>query len=401
MPIAEIISVGTELLFGEIVDTNASFLAQELVERGVTLHRKTVLGDNLERLQAGILTALDRADIVLLGGGLGPTPDDLTREAIAAALGETPAEDPALLAWLEGLYTARGREMPQINRKQAWLIPSAEALPNPVGTAPGWLVKKGDKLIVALPGPPREMKRMWREQVLPRLPLPNLALRHTTVHTQGIGESNLAELLGDALQGANPSIGTYARKTGVDVRVAASAPTENEASTLLEPVLQDVREKLRRWTWGEDSQTLAGALQEALAGRTLGVIEAGSAGHLCTLLAGQTGFHDAAVTENHARLITLGLTPVTLRDAGLVSEKAAQELAAGAREHLDADVGLAVVVSAAGENAGQAYAALDAGDLQKTVAVNWPGDPDQIRERAAVAALALAYRWLRPGGWEG
>lgn len=405
MPIAEIISVGTELLFGEIVDTNASFLAQELAERGVTLHRKTVLGDNLERLQAGILTALGRADIVILGGGLGPTPDDLTREAIAAALGETPQEDPALLAWLEGLYTARGREMPQINRKQTWLIPSAEALPNPVGTAPGWFVRyrtpQGEKLIVALPGPPREMKKMWREQVLPRLPLPNLALLHTTVHTQGIGESNLAELLGDVLQGANPSIGTYARKTGVDVRVAASAPTESEAGTLLAPVLQDVREKLRRWTWGEDTDTLAGAVERALAGRTLGVIEAGSAGQLCTLLAGQPSFHDAAVTENHARLITLGLTPVTLRDAGLVSEQAAQELAAGARAHLDAAVGLAVVVSTVGDNAGQAYAAIDTGEQQKSVSLNWHGEPDQIRERAAVAALALAYRVLRVGGWEG
>lgn len=401
MPIAEIISVGTELLFGEIVDTNASFLAQELVERGVTLHRKTVLGDNLERLQAGILTALGRADIVLLGGGLGPTDDDLTREAIAAALGETPTEDPELLAWLEGLYTARGREMPQINRKQAWLIPSAEALPNPVGTAPGWFVRKDDKLIVALPGPPREMLRMWRDQVLPRLPLPNRVLLHSTIHTQGIGESNLAELLAGLTQGANPSIGTYARKTGVDVRVAASADSVAEARALLTPTLEQVRETLKRWTWGEDAQTLAGALQEALAGRRLGVIEAGSAGHLCTLLAGQAGFHDAAVTQDHARLITLGLTPVTLRDAGLVSERAAQELAAGAREHLDADVGLAVVVSAVGENAGQAYAALDSGDIQKTVALNWPGDPDQIRERAAVAALALAYRSLRVGGWEG
>ena len=400
MPIAEIISVGTELLFGEIVDSNAAFLAQELAARGVTLHRKTVLGDNLERLQQGIQTALGRADIVILGGGLGPTPDDLTREAIAAALNETPHEDPALLAWLRGLYSARGREMPEINRKQAWLIPSAQALPNPVGTAPGWFVQRGEQLIVALPGPPREMKKMWREQVLPRLPLPNVTLLHTTVHTQGIGESNLAELLGDVLNGANPSIGTYARKTGVDVRVAASAPTEAEARALLQPTLEQVREKLRRWTWGEDADTLAGAVGQALAGRTLGVIEAGSAGQLCTLLAGQPGFHDAAVTENHARLITLGLTPVTLRDAGLVSEQAARELAAGAREHLDAAVGLAVAVSVSGENAGQAYAALDTGDLQKSVALNWPGDPEQIRERAAVAALALAYRTLRPGGWE-
>lgn len=398
MLLAEIISVGTELLFGEIVDTNAAFLARELGERGVILHRKTVLGDNLGRVSAAITLALSRADLVILGGGLGPTDDDLTRESIADALGETPGEDPELLAWLEGLYAARGREMPQVNRKQTWLIPSAEALPNPVGTAPGWFVRTGGKYVVALPGPPREMHRMWREQVLPRLPLPDHALVSTTIHTQGIGESNVAELLAGLTQNANPSVATYARKTGVDVRVAASAETEAGARELMAPLLETVRAHLSRWTWGEDGQTLAGALGDGLAGRSLGVIEAGSAGALCGLLADTAGFLDAAVTGDHARLITLGLTPVTLRDAGLVSEGAALELAAGAREHLGADIGLAVVVSVTGENAGQVHAAISSTKGHKAASVNWPGDAAQMRERAAVTALALAYRALRAGG---
>ena len=402
MLLAEIISVGTELLFGEIVDSNAAFLARELGARGVTLHRKTVLGDNLGRVSEGLALALSRADLVIVGGGLGPTDDDLTREAIAAVMQETPAEDPELLAWLRGLYEARGRVMPEVNRKQAWLIPSAEALPNPVGTAPGWFVRRqtegGEKIIVALPGPPREMHKMWREQVLPRLPLPGRALVHTTIHTQGIGESNVAEILGELTRQANPSVATYFRKTGVDVRVAASADTEAEARALLAPVLDVVRGKLARWTWGEDGQTLAGAVGQQLAGRTLGVIEAGSAGALSLLLADEPAFHDAAVTQDHRRLITLGLTPVTLKEAGLVSEQAARELAAGAREHLASDVGLSVVVGVTGERAGQAYAALDTGTLQKTVTVNWPGDPEQVRERAAVAALGLAFRALAAGG---
>ncbi|MFC4638097.1 CinA family nicotinamide mononucleotide deamidase-related protein [Deinococcus hohokamensis] len=395
MLLAEIISVGTELLFGEIVDSNAAFLARELGARGLTLHRKTVLGDNLERVKEAITLALSRADLVILGGGLGPTDDDLTREAIAAALNETPAEDPALIAWLEGLYAARGRVMPQINRKQAWLIPSAEALPNPVGTAPGWYVRVGDKVIVALPGPPREMQPMWREQVLPRLPLPQRALHATTVHTQGIGESNLAELLGDLTRQANPSVATYARKTGVDVRVAASAETPEAARELAGPVLAQVRTLLARWTWGEDGDTLAGAVTRALSGRTLGVIEAGSAGALCTLLADEPSFLDAAVTQDHRRLITLGLTPVTLHAQGLVSEQAARELAAGAREHLGAQVGLAVVTGTQGERAGQTFVALDTGEAQHTAALDWPGNAEQTRERAAVLALALAYRSLR------
>ncbi|MFC4426670.1 CinA family nicotinamide mononucleotide deamidase-related protein [Deinococcus navajonensis] len=395
MLLAEIISVGTELLFGEIVDSNAAFLARELGARGLTLHRKTVLGDNLERVREAITLALSRADLVILGGGLGPTDDDLTREAIAAALGETPTEDPALIAWLEGLYTARGRVMPQINRKQAWLIPSAEALPNPVGTAPGWYVRVGEKVIVALPGPPREMQPMWREQVLPRLPLPDRALYATTVHTQGIGESNLAELLGDLTRQANPSVATYARKTGVDVRVAASAETPEAARDLAEPVLAQVRTALARWTWGEDDDTLAGAVTRVLAGRSLGVIEAGSAGALCTLLADEPSFLDAAVTQDHRRLITLGLTPVTLHAQGLVSEQAARELAAGAREHLGAEVGVAVVTATHGERQNQTFVALDTGEAQHTASVDWPGNAEQIRERAAVLALALTYRALK------
>lgn len=403
MLLAEIISVGTELLFGEIVDSNAAFVARQLAARGVTLHRKTVLGDNLGRVSEGIRLALSRADLVIVGGGLGPTDDDLTREAIAAVLEETPREDPGLLAWLEGLYAARGRVMPQVNRKQAWLIPSAEALANPVGTAPGWFVRTAgqdgrDKFVVALPGPPREMHRMWREQVLPRLPLPDHALHAVTLHTQGIGESNVAELLGELTRAANPSVATYARKTGVDVRVAASAPTMEEARTLAAPVLDRVREQLARWTWGEDGDTLAGAVTRALAGRTLGVIEAGSAGALSLLLADEPGFLDAAVTVDHARLITLGLTPVTLQGAGPVSEAAARELAAGAREHLGAEVGLAIVTTPSGDLAGQTYVALSTEDLDHTAHLDWPGDPAQIRERAAVAALALAYRSLRPQG---
>ncbi|UBV42422.1 CinA family nicotinamide mononucleotide deamidase-related protein [Deinococcus taeanensis] len=401
MLIAEIISVGTELLFGEIVDSNAAFLARELGARGVTLHRKTVLGDNLDRLTAAITLALSRADLVILGGGLGPTDDDLTREAIAAALNETPREDPIQLAHLRGLYEARGRHMPELNRKQAWLIPSAEALPNPVGTAPGWFARTTrdghPRLLAALPGPPREMQRMWREQVLPRLPLPDAALVHTTVHTHGIGESNLAELLGDLTRQGNPSVATYARATGVDVRVAASAPTPEEALALQVPALTQVRAALARWTWGEDRQTLAGVVQAALHGRTLGVIEAGSAGVLSTLLADQPGFLDAAVTQDHRRLITLGLTPVTLKGPGLVSEQAARELAGGAREHLGADLGLAVVVQATGDGAGQAHAALSNGEQVALTSVNWPGDAAQLRERAAVAALALAARTLP--GW--
>lgn len=392
---AEIISVGTELLLGEILDSNAAFLARELAAGGLTLHHKQTVGDNLERLQAAIREALSRADLVILGGGLGPTDDDLTREAIASLLNETPGVDPELLSHLRGLFESRGRTMPEANVKQAWLIPSAEALPNPVGTAPGWFVRTSEgKFIVALPGPPREMQRMWREQVLPRLPLPARSLYAVTLHTGGIGEGNVAELLGELTREANPSVATYARLYGTDVRVAASAGSPHEAEEMAAPVLQRVRLDLARFIWGEDGQTLPGVLGEALSGRTLAVTEAGSGGQLSLWLSELPGFLGGRVTSSHEQLLALGLTPVTLSTHGAVSEAAALELARGAREGSGADLGLAVTGETGTGEAGVFWVAFS-GAGEHSTRLDWPGDPAQQRERAATAALLLALRALR------
>lgn len=404
---AEIISVGTELLLGEIVDTNAAFVARELSLRGVTLQRKATVGDNLERLSGLIRESLSRADLVILGGGLGPTDDDLTREGIAAVAGEIPAEDPELLAWLSDLFTSRGRTMAPINRKQAWLIPSASALPNPLGTAPGWFVtlpqghEFAGKLIAALPGPPREMNRMFREELLPRLNLPAWAFYAVTLHTAGIGESDVATRLGDLTKIANPSVATYARKTGTDVRVAASAENAEEAQRLAEPVLEQARASLGHFIWaeektGEAPATLAGAVVKLLAGRSLALVEAGSGGTLALQFAGVSVLKGAAISDDHATLLTLGLTPVTLANHGVCSGAAALELARGAREQFGAEVGLSVCAAAEGEQQGQVAIAIIGEGIERSASVNWPGDAGQVRERAASTALNLAFRALSP-----
>lgn len=406
---AEIISVGTELLLGEIVDSNAAFVARELAARGVTLWRKATVGDNLERIGNLIRESLSRADLVILGGGLGPTDDDLTRESIAAVAGETPAEDPALLAWLDNLFISRGRVMAPINRKQTWLIPSAQALPNPLGTAPGWFVtlppehEFAGKMIAALPGPPREMTRMFREELLPRLNLPEWTFWAVTLHTAGIGESNVAELLGALTRVANPSVATYARRSGTDVRVAASAASLTEAEGLAAPVLAQVRAALGQYIWAEEQPgdvppTLASAVAGRLAGRSLAVVEAGSGGSLAVQFAGNVALRGAAISDDHATLLTLGLTPVTLGEAGLGSEAAALELARGARERFGADVGLSVSAVTQGEAAGQVAVAIVGEGLERSALVNWPGDAGQVRERAATTALNLAFRAL--GQWQ-
>src|SRR5690606_32092370 len=184
---AELLSVGTELLLGEIVDTNSAFLAADLASRGVDVLWSARVGDNRERIGLLIAQALERSDLVILGGGLGPTDDDLTRDAVADVVGEQQSRDEELVTWLRVRFASRGRSMPERNLQQADVIPSATVLPNPIGTAPGWLVRTRragrKRVIVTLPGPPRELQRLWREQAVPRPELPTSTLFGRTSKT--------------------------------------------------------------------------------------------------------------------------------------------------------------------------------------------------------------------------
>ncbi len=222
---AELLAVGSELTSGETRDTNGGELARSLSLEGVAVRRITALPDELDLVSAHFRDALETVDLVVATGGLGPTPDDLTREAIAAVVGEEPTVDPALEAWLRALFGRRGIALPELNLKQAWLIPSATSIPNANGTAPGWWVERPDgRLAVLLPGPPRELRPMWSDWVLPRLRERGLGDGRLvrTLRTYGIGESHVAELLGERmLRAPNPVIATYARADWLDVRIAA------------------------------------------------------------------------------------------------------------------------------------------------------------------------------------
>lgn len=285
---AHILSIGSELILGHLTDTNATFLAQELVALGIELLHVTQVGDDRPRLARTIASAAASADLVICSGGVGPTDDDLTREAIADVMGETPEVDPALLATLEAFFAGRGLAMPARNRKQAWLIPSAEPLPNPIGTAPGWFVRRGNGIIVSMPGVPREMTRMWREQVVPRLKgrLPARAIRTVTFRTIGIGESAAEQLLEDLVKVPNPIVATYAKDDGVHIRVTGVAETVEAADALRDAAARQVAARLEPYVYGIDNTSLPSALLTLLRDRnqTLAIADHGGGGRFASLL---------------------------------------------------------------------------------------------------------------------
>jgi nicotinamide-nucleotide amidase len=305
---AVLLAVGSELTTGETRDTNGGELARALASSGVHVHRILALPDDLALVTAAFRDALSSVDLVVTTGGLGPTPDDLTREALAAAVGEVPVVDPELEAWLRDLFGRRGVPLLEVNLKQAWRIPSSTAIPNPNGTAPGWWVDRPDgRAAVLLPGPPREMRAMWSDWVLPRLRERHLGDGRVvrTLRTYGIGESHVAELLGDAmLRRANPVVATYARMDWLDVRVTAvDEPAADEpaavhepaadgvpartADAILEEAVTGIRATLAGYVWAEGETSWSDLVSSAAsaAGVRLAIVEVGTTGTLGALLA--------------------------------------------------------------------------------------------------------------------
>jgi len=285
---AEIISIGTEILLGDILDTNAQFIARRLPALGIDLYFMHQIGDNRDRLAALLRQAFHRSDLILTTGGLGPTEDDVTRDAIADLLGETPEVDPRLEEELRAWFARRGAPMPERNLKQAWLTPSTRAIPNPRGTAPGWWAEKNGTLVVAMPGPPAEMARMWEKEVAPQLErrATGAVIVSRTVKTAGLGEGTVDEMISPLLQSTNPTIGVYAKADGIHLRVTAKSPTRAEAESLIEPVVDSLRAILGGVIWGEDDDTFELAVGRLLKerGLTIATMESATGGLLASTL---------------------------------------------------------------------------------------------------------------------
>jgi nicotinamide-nucleotide amidase len=288
---AYILSIGSELTQGHLTDTNATFLAQELNAIGAELLHVVQCSDHRGRLTAQLKRAIDEADLVICTGGIGPTEDDLTREAIADAVGETPTISEPLLAEIRAFFAGRGLTMPERNGKQAWIIPSSDVLPNPIGTAPGWFVYKDGKAIVAMPGVPREMKRMWSEQALPRINerLSGEKYSAITIKTIGIGESALEDSIQDLVAVENPIVATYAKDDGVHVRVTGIAESVVEAVALRDAAVDEIRRRVARHIYAYDSDPLAVVLARLIErhGLRLAINDHGGGGQFASMMLGE------------------------------------------------------------------------------------------------------------------
>lgn len=404
---AEIISVGTELILGEIIDTNAPYLASQLPQLGVDLYWVTQVGDNKARLVEALQRAWGRSDLVLVTGGLGPTEDDVTRECIAEMLGEQMAVDPDLENWLRDLFAKIGQEMPERNLKQATLIPSASALPNPRGSAPGWWVTRDGKTIVAMPGPPGEMQRMWRKEVRERLRrrLDRAVIQSRTLKLVGIGEANVDEMLSPLLRSTNPTIGVYARLTGVELRLTAKARTTEEAERIIAPMEEKIRAIMGDCIWGVDDQVLEKVVGDLLLDRglTIAIMESCTGGLLANLITDVPGssryFKGGLVAYSNEVKIALGVSEGLLAKYGAVSSETAEAMAKAARDYMKSDVGVGVTGVAGpepveGKPVGTIYIGLTDGTVTHSIHTIFPQHRVRIKRYAAVGALAQLRRLL-------
>ena len=296
---AEVLSIGTELLLGQILDTNAQYLCDRLADLGIDVLYLSTVGDNLGRAKETIERALSRSDLVVTTGGLGPTEDDLTRETIAAVLGETPEVDAQLERELRAWFAGRGMQMPERNRKQAWLIPSARPIPNPNGTAPGWDTRARGKRIVSFPGVPREMRWMWEHTVEPSLSSGAL-LRSRTLKLLGIGESHAEEVLGDLVRSTAPTLVTKAKDDGIHVRITDKDTDVSAMDARIAAMEEQVRGRLGKYLWGTDDDTLPAVIGAALTARgwLLATAESLSAGDLTRTISeadGSSEWYDRGV----------------------------------------------------------------------------------------------------------
>jgi nicotinamide-nucleotide amidase len=395
---AEILCVGTELLLGNITNGNARWLAEQLASLGIPHLRQQVVGDNRERLIAAVREAAGRCRVLITTGGLGPTPDDLTTEAIAAAFGASLEERPEALAAIEARLAARGRALSPSLRRQALLPPDAQLLPNPTGTAPGmiWTPQPGFTLLT-FPGVPSEMRAMWQATAAPWLRSAGLAggvFASRLLRFWGLAESRLAERVADLLEGDNPTVAPYAGAGEVKLRLTARGESRLAAQALLEPLEAEIRARLGACCFGVDADSLASVVLELLRQRdeTVAVAESCTGGALGSALAAVPGASDGfqggvIAYANAVKQTLLGVSETTLAVHGAVSDPVALAMATGVRRLTGASWGIAVT-GIAGPSGGSA--AKPVGLVHIALA-----GPDGTRSEAVRFSASRGRAWIQ------
>jgi len=405
---AELVSVGTELLLGEITDTNATYISQSLAKIGVDVHFRHTVGDNLGRIVQVLREAMRRCDVIIICGGLGPTQDDLTREAVAEVTGRPLQRIPAAEQKLREFFASRGRIPSESNFKQCMVPRGGRLLHNACGTAPGLLVEHNDTIFVALPGPPPEMRMMLENSVLPYLRQQVAAEQGGALYTRvlrlcDIGESTVADELADIISGqTDPTIALYASPAEVKVRLATKAGSEAEARRRIEPVEAQIRARLGSHVYGADDETMEVAVGKALQekGATLATAESCTGGLISdriTNVPGASNYFLAGyvVYSNQAKINLLGVPAEIIARHGAVSEQCARAMVEGTRRISGADYALATTGIAGPTGGtpekpvGTVFVAVADSDGTICERFYWPGERLQFKARVAQTALNM------------
>ena len=410
MPVAEIIAVGSELLTPNKSDTNSLWLTSKLNEIGVEVKLKTIVGDDRLRMEEALSDAFGRSEIVIATGGLGPTEDDITRECAAASVRRELVFREDLLEELRLKFKAYGYEMPERNRQQAYVIKGADVLPNPNGSAVGMLYREDGKFLIVLPGPPRELKPMFRDFVLPVLQKEagDIVVVRRSLRVTGLGESRLDELIAPVYtKYENPVTSTLFSRTDIEVQFTATAGSQAEAEEMLDRISNEVAERLGTAVFSMHGEPMEEVVAKMLSdqGTTLGLAESCTGGLIAKRLTDVPGSSDfllesCVVYSNDAKTRRLGVPEMTILEHGAVSSETAEAMAAGARESSGADIAVSVT-GIAGPGGGSKEKPVGTvfigySDDKSTFSkkLNLPGDRNLVRWRSSQAALDCIRRQI-------
>ncbi|ADL54002.1 competence/damage-inducible protein A [Clostridium cellulovorans] len=400
---AEILCVGTELLLGDIVNTNAQYLSQELAALGVNVYHQSVVGDNPGRVKEVLDNAYKSVDLVITTGGLGPTKDDLTKEVIAEYFNKELKFNEEALKNIEDIFKRIGREVTESNKKQAYIPEGAIILHNQCGTAPGCIIEDEGKVLIMLPGPPREMKAMFKQAKDMYLnKKSDKTLISKVLRVYGLPEAQAADTLDELLDNSNPTVAPYAKEHEITFRVTASANNEEEAIKIMQPIIDTIKDRLGQFVYGEDEDTLESVVAKILVERnlTLATAESCTGGLLAGTFINYPGiskvFKEGFITySNEAKEETLGVNKELLEKYGAVSEEVAREMAKKVAEKAGVNIGLSTTGIAGPDGGtdekpvGLVYIGCCINGEVKVKKLNLNGDRQKVRNRTVLEVINL------------